>query len=579
MVWGNIAIETVTQINFGIGFSNTKADVLIHLAQWQYWWWFWFSFLLALYYLLILRVLRFRTLKFRPRIATTYRPHGKWGDLIVCLIPISWCANIISNSNFILRMIEWQSESSIFTVRIRGKQWYWIYKFDLKTVTDILTTPKNVGRNKWQIVTPGDIQVADDYNHLLQLRAQNKWVQKFWNKELLRNTKTHKFHTFQVEDLLAFNFYQNYKKMKNFETMHDENYLISSTFNQAVLNPVFPEYLTVAASKVKKNWKNTLFFSAFFNCEANNVESGLSDYIARKKQRNAVTMNRDFFSFWESGEMVTSSSDILENARWFKRASGSVSPLRLIKFPISTKTDFSTVPQLSIVIKNGMAETTNVIELFRFRYDEQNEEVKHKVVPHTTTLAMKQKRYKRRKFIYPRYRAIREENGKPTKLVKYSGKPMLFENSYIVEADRSPTKQYNYFKKKKDRPELMSVGVSRRMLRTKRTLVLPAHVNITAITNSYDVIHSWFIPGLGLKMDCIPGRSTHHTFFIDNVGFYYGQCAEVCGRFHHHMPIRICALPFEHFLIWWHSFGLPKLLFTVNRKNSQNYYGTRKFVW
>jgi heme/copper-type cytochrome/quinol oxidase subunit 2 len=59
------------------------------------------------------------------------------------------------------------------------------------------------------------------------------------------------------------------------------------------------------------------------------------------------------------------------------------------------------------------------------------------------------------------------------------------------------------------------------MLRTRRTLVLPAHVNITAITNSYDVIHSWFIPGLGLKMDCIPGRATHHTFYIDNVGFYY----------------------------------------------------------
>jgi len=255
MVWGNIALETITQINFGIGFSNTKADVLIHLAQWQYWWWFWFSFLLALYYLLILRVLRFRTLKFRPRIATTYRPHGKWGDLIVCLIPISWCANIISNSNFILRMIEWQSESSIFTVRIRGKQWYWIYKFDLKTITDILTTPKNIGRNKWQIVTPGDIQVADDYNHLLQLRAQNKWVQKFWTKELLRNTKTQKFHSFQVEDLLAFNFYQNYKKIKNFEAMHEKNYLLTSTFDSPLLTPVFSEYLVVAASKVKKKLK------------------------------------------------------------------------------------------------------------------------------------------------------------------------------------------------------------------------------------------------------------------------------------------------------------------------------------
>jgi hypothetical protein len=32
-------------------------------------------------------------------------------------------------------------------------------------------------------------------------------------------------------------------------------------------------------------------------------------------------------------------------------------------------------------------------------------------------------------------------------------------------------------------------------------------------------------------MDCVPGRSTHHVLFIDSVGFYYGQCAEICGRF------------------------------------------------
>ena len=87
------------------------------------------------------------------------------------------------------------------------------------------------------------------------------------------------------------------------------------------------------------------------------------------------------------------------------------------------------------------------------------------------------------------------------------------------------------------------------MLRSKRVLVLPAHVNITAITNSYDIVHSWHIPGLGLKMDCLPGRATHHTFYIDNVGLYFGQCAEICGRYHHHMPIRVCALPYEHFLV------------------------------
>lgn len=234
------------------------------------------------------------------------------------------------------------------------------------------------------------------------------------------------------------------------------------------------------------------FVSTFFNCEENIVNSALSTHLTRKKQRNATLMNREFFSTWETNEFSTVSTDIVENARWFKRPAGSISPLRLIKFPISTKTDFSQVTQLPVTINSGTEQETvvNVIELFRFRYDDQNGEVSHKTIPHSTSLAIKQKRYKRRKFIYPRYRAIKEENGKPTKLVKYSGKPMLFENSYIVEADRSPTKQYNYFKKKKTRPELMSVGVSRRMLRTKRTLVLPAHVNITAITNSYDVIHS-----------------------------------------------------------------------------------------
>ena len=126
----------------------------------------------------------------------------------------------------------------------------------------------------------------------------------------------------------------------------------------------------------------------------------------------------------------------------------------------------------------------------------------------------------------------------------------MFNNESIINNFGNPSKQYNFFKKNKVRYENTSVVLSKRMLRTRRTLVLPAHVNITAITNSYDVVHSWFIPGLGLKMDCIPGRSTHHNFYIDNVGFYYGQCAEICGRYHHHMPIRICALPFEHFLLW-----------------------------
>jgi heme/copper-type cytochrome/quinol oxidase subunit 2 len=163
---------------------------------------------------------------------------------------------------------------------------------------------------------------------------------------------------------------------------------------------------------------------------------------------------------------------------------------------------------------------------------------------------MKQKRYKRRKTIPARVKFEKDAKGNNTKKVRWSANPYLFNNESIIQDFGNPTKQYNFFKKNKIRSELTSVVLSKRMLRTRRTLVLPAHVNITAVTNSYDVVHSWFIPGLGLKLDCIPGRATHHNFYIDNVGFYYGQCAEICGRYHHHMPIRICALPFEHFLLW-----------------------------
>jgi len=123
-------------------------------------------------------------------------------------------------------------------------------------------------------------------------------------------------------------------------------------------------------------------------------------------------------------------------------------------------------------------------------------------------------------------------------------------NDNFRKENISKFEQYYTVKKLKNRSDVFNKFNNKRLLRTRRTLVLPAHLHITAVTSSYDVIHSWYIPGLGLKMDCIPGRSVHHTFYVNHPGYYYGQCAEVCGRYHHHMPIRICALPFEHFLVW-----------------------------
>jgi heme/copper-type cytochrome/quinol oxidase subunit 2 len=220
-------------------------------------------------------------------------------------------------------------------------------------------------------------------------------------------------------------------------------------------------------------------------------------------------------------------SDYNTMSRWVKKPNGVTSAARIVKLDLNESSD-------AFSIRFGNPEVTT----------------HQKVTPHSTFLTMKQKRYARKKAILPRTIFFKDEEGRKMKKVKFSGKLALRNNQTIEQVYADANKQYRFFRKNKKRYENTSILLSKRMLRTRRTLVLPAHVNLTAITNSYDVIHSWFIPGLGLKMDCIPGRSTHHTFYIDNVGFYYGQCAEVCGRYHHHMPIRICALPFEHFLVW-----------------------------
>jgi hypothetical protein len=67
----------------------------------------------------------------------------------------------------------------------------------------------------------------------------------------------------------------------------------------------------------------------------------------------------------------------------------------------------------------------------------------------------------------------------------------LIKNQYFdTISDKDATLSYKYIKKNKKHGETMPVPLARRILRTRRTLVLPAHINLAVITNSYDVVHS-----------------------------------------------------------------------------------------
>jgi cytochrome c oxidase subunit II len=67
---------------------------------------------------------------------------------------------------------------------------------------------------------------------------------------------------------------------------------------------------------------------------------------------------------------------------------------------------------------------------------------------------------------------------------------------------------------------------------------------------SADVIHDWWVPDLGRKIDAIPGHPNHFWIEADKPGTYYGTCAEYCGAEHAWMRIRVVAQPEADFKAW-----------------------------
>jgi len=68
-----------------------------------------------------------------------------------------------------------------------------------------------------------------------------------------------------------------------------------------------------------------------------------------------------------------------------------------------------------------------------------------------------------------------------------------------------------------------------RLLDVDNKMVVPVDTHIRLIVTSNDVIHSFAVPSLGLKLDCTAGRLNQVSFLIDREGVFYGQCSEICG--------------------------------------------------
>ena len=116
----------------------------------------------------------------------------------------------------------------------------------------------------------------------------------------------------------------------------------------------------------------------------------------------------------------------------------------------------------------------------------------------------------------------------------------------------------------KDQYKVMRKGISNMIkLYPTSSVSIPTDTRIQLITVSKDIIHSWSIPSAGIKIDCIPGYSSHKVSIFFLSGVYWGQCMEICGRFHHWMPIVIYFIKRDLFVLWCNHF----ITFNKNSKN------------
>nr|YP_009441996.1 cytochrome c oxidase subunit II [Anisandrus dispar]AOY40217.1 cytochrome c oxidase subunit 2 [Anisandrus dispar] len=89
-----------------------------------------------------------------------------------------------------------------------------------------------------------------------------------------------------------------------------------------------------------------------------------------------------------------------------------------------------------------------------------------------------------------------------------------------------------------------------RLMDVDNRLVIPFNTQVRVLTSSTDVIHSWAIPSLGVKIDSIPGRLNQTNLMINRTGLLFGQCSEICGANHSFMPITIESISANSFMKW-----------------------------
>lgn len=78
-----------------------------------------------------------------------------------------------------------------------------------------------------------------------------------------------------------------------------------------------------------------------------------------------------------------------------------------------------------------------------------------------------------------------------------------------------------------------------RLLDVDNVVKAPVGAEVRLLVTGGDVLHSFAVPSLGIKVDAVPGRLNQGGFISKKKGIYCGQCSEICGANHSFMPIGV----------------------------------------
>jgi hypothetical protein len=136
--------------------------------------------------------------------------------------------------------------------------------------------------------------------------------------------------------------------------------------------------------------------------------------------------------------------------------------------------------------------------------------------------------------------------------------------TYLFNLNQEKLKNSDYTETRKNQFRPLRKGITN-MIRLHATgaMALPIEIRIQILASSKDVIHSWAIPSAGIKIDCVPGYSSHRVMIFLVSGIFWGQCMEICGRYHHWMPIIVYFMKRDLFFLWCTHF-----IFLTNNANS-----------